>query len=123
MNESAASVLAPEWFSPLDSDGVEIKPSFEIRALDGIEYLELMSLGKPTDDGFQTNHAGKEFLIRRGLTNWKDMDGPSGNQLPFSVSNAFKYLDGQSLLDIGNKVFMKSTLAEGERKNSLSQSK
>lgn len=123
MSENSTSVLLPEWFQPKDDDGNPTKGSFKIRCLNGMEYLELMSLGTVVGDNFQTNHQGKDFLVRRSLVDWKDMEDASGEPLKFSIATAYDHLFGEALLAIANKAFLKASLGEAERKNLQSQSK
>lgn len=123
MQETPAEVLLPEWFTPEDDDGNPIVASFKLRPLNGMEYLEVMSLGVVSGKNFNTSHEGKEFLVRRGLVDWKTMEASNGDPIPFSIDNAYTELSAGVLLEIANKVFLKASLAEEARKNSRSQSK
>lgn len=123
MKTDSASILLPEWFRPIDSDGNEIKPSFKVCCLTGMEYLELMSLGEVVDDKFITNHDGKDFLVKRGVIDCKDFEDGSGEPLRFSIANLYNHLPGEALLELANKAFFKASMGEAERKNLQSQSK
>jgi len=123
MAETSAAVLLPEWFQPEDDDGNLAKGSFKIRCLNGMEYLELMSLGTVSAEGFQTNHQGKEFLLKRGLIAWKNVENEAGDVLLFTIENLFNTIPADQLLLVANKAFMKASLGEAERKNLQSQLK
>ena len=116
MTETKKDHLEDEWWTPeVDASSVSTQ-SFKIRALDGIEFLEIMSLGSMTNDKhFQTNHDGKLYLIRRGLIDWKGVED-KGDPVPCSADAAFRHLSATTLFDLAQAVFGKAALADEQKR-------
>jgi len=123
VSETNASILKPEWWSPETDDDHVATQRFQIRALSAIDLLELMTLGEMAGGAFKTSHAGKVFLIRRGLKDWdgvRDLD--DGKELPFVLDRAFEDLSAETLFDLASAIFAKATAAD-EYKQSLTRAK
>lgn len=121
---TALAGLAPYWYTPEEEQGEPAAAQFKLKPLNGMQYLEIMHEGKVTQDGqgFVTNYQGRQMLLKYGLLDWKNVETETGDPLPFSIRN-LDMIPADILLELGNEILSKSSLAEADRKKSSSQLK
>ncbi len=98
-------VIDQEYQSDKDDD--ELKSTWMLRSLSGLEFLECTSRG----------YVDHDMILQKGLTGWKDFMDGEGNQIVFTRSHIGR-IPPIILQDISFEIQKISTLTENERKNS-----
>jgi hypothetical protein len=93
-----------EFQSEYDSD--DVKTTFMLKSLSGMEYLECTSKG----------FVDYEKIIKIGLTGWKNFPDNEGVEIPFDVENMSR-IPPMILQDISFQILNISSNSEDERKN------
>jgi len=121
MHETIAKLIAPEWWTPKDADGEDRPISLRIRALNGLEYCEAMSMVGRGDDGrWVMDIPGLRYLLRTALLDWKQ---PSDAEVPlpdFSIENAWQCLDAALLPEIAGQIMTKSAMTDEKKRTCTS---
>ena len=111
MAKALNTVINQEFISEHD-DEEEVKTTWILRSLTGLEFLECCSAG----------FVDHEKIINYGLVGWKDFMGADGNPIEFHRAD-IQRIPATYLQDISFKIQTISTVSEEETKNSSSQSK
>ena len=115
------------WFTPADG-----RCSYEIRALSGVEYLEIQEITdrELSDEELARLAAGKRGLpavamekcLIYGVSNWRDVYGEDEQPLEFrrELITQIPYVH---MAELAAEITTKSLLTEEQEKNLSSQSK
>lgn len=104
-------VINQEFISDQDKDE-EIKTTWILRSLTGLEFLRCCSSG----------YVDHDMIIELGLVGWKKFLDGEGKDIEFHV-NMIPKIPPLYLQDISAEIQRISIITEDERKNSSSQSK
>jgi len=102
----AIDILLDQEFQA-EQDNDEVKTTWILRTLSGLEFLSCTTGGYVDHDRF----------ITLGLTGWKDFFSSDGEQIEFSKKDIAR-IPAPILQEISYKVQEISSLSEDERKNS-----
>ena len=105
MAKAIDMIVDSEFVSEYDDD--EVKTTWILRTLSGIEFLKCTSKG----------YVDHEMIIDLGLTGWRDFKDSNGHDIQFSQQDIIR-IPPMILQDISFAIQNLATLGEDERKNS-----
>lgn len=105
MAKAIELVVDKEFVSKHDND--EIKTTWIIRTLTGIEFMRCTASG----------YVDYEMTIMLGLVGWKDFNNEDGSPIEFSKENIGR-IPPLILQDISFQIQSLSSMGDDERKNS-----
>lgn len=114
---TAVAGLVSEFYTP-EQEGEEDKTAFEIKPLNGLVAMEVLSEGRTDENGnLHLSAAAMNKTLRHGLVGWQNFNDETGKAIKFSVTN-FHRVPPMELNNIVNKIINSSQLTGEEIKNS-----
>ena len=115
---SAVKGLVSEFYTP-EQDGDEAeKTAFEVKPLNGLIAMEVLSEGRTDENGnLHLSAAAMNKALRHGFVGWRHFNDETGKEIKFSVTN-FHRVPPMELNNIVNKIINMSQLTGEEIKNS-----
>jgi len=110
------SVLAATWFVP-KSEKDDMNPArFEVRPLDGMQYMEVMNETSGTGVDLRISGRGLKLALQHGLVGWETVQDKDGKNIEFS-RNEVNRLPPILLTELAAEILDISELGEEAIKN------
>lgn len=110
----AASAIAPFWYTPKSEENEEVKTSFHIRGMTGIQKVQVFT--EPE------SRLRSRLILAYGLIGCRNYSSADGKLLDGTpVSDLIDTLKDTMIYELVNRIMEATTLAEQEKKDSQSQ--
>jgi hypothetical protein len=114
---TAIDNLSPSWYTPDCEKDEDVPTRFNLRPLDGLEYMEVISEVTKHDSGdFAITSKGMQKAIRSGVVGWENFKGSTGKDIKFSPHNLNK-VPPLILQELAGEIIERSELGAEAEKN------
>lgn len=114
---TAIDNLSPSWYTPECEKDEENPTRFNLRPLDGLEYMEVIAEVTKLESGdFSISSRGMQKAIRSGVVGWENFLGSNGKDIKFSPHNINK-IPPLILQELASEVIERSELGAEAEKN------
>lgn len=122
MASTASSPLAPFEYVLEADRNEEAPPTFKLRGLNGIEFMEVMADAKSDETGNRVDLTpqGLRTAIRYGLLGWQNFNDAEGNRVRFfgDMNKNLARLRLTQLTELAGQIIEASDIGEDDAKNS-----